>query len=374
MFLLAPLSRATTAASLDSFEGVEEPLVKFFPGSGKFERDRFANITDRGGGTFRFSLRYNAEWWDADRDTLNKDRQRAEVKGLGPHQKHGDTFDYSTTWRASPGFRAEAGFCHIFQLKAVNGDSGAPLITLSLHGDTATVEANSTGPKIIAREFPWRPDTWQTVRIRVKTSLTPDGELLVSVDGDALQGKKGIILMRPEADEYRPKWGLYRRAAAHAPLADGFIEHRAITAVNSDVPAIADVMVPHLDRPENALAWAQRQPSDLTRSLALLKIFSRWSDRDPKAALHWLQQHARTPEWDPVLWLFATDTTFRYVNRELALAAPPLIQDSDLRAKAFAHVLEIWSREDAVGARAYLENIPSLSAEQKQEIGQKLRR
>src|SRR4051812_10484467 len=162
---LLPAANAVTATGLSSFEGIEEPLVKFFPATGKFERDAFVNITDRGGGTVRMTLRYNAEWWDGDRDTLNKDRQRAEVKGLGPHQKHGDTFDYETTWRSNPGFRGSNGFCHIFQLKATNGDSGAPLITLSIRGDKATVEANPAGPKIIAREFSWKPDTWQTVRI-----------------------------------------------------------------------------------------------------------------------------------------------------------------------------------------------------------------
>src|SRR5829696_6707217 len=75
----APSLHAATATGLSSFEAIEEPLVKFFPATGKFERDAFVNITDQGGGVFRFTNRFNADWWDGDRDTENKDRQRAEV-------------------------------------------------------------------------------------------------------------------------------------------------------------------------------------------------------------------------------------------------------------------------------------------------------
>jgi hypothetical protein len=378
VIVFAAASHATPATSLNSFEAIEEPLVKFFPAAAKFERDSFLNITDQGGGTFRFFLRWNAEWWDGDRDTLNPDRQRAEVKGLGPHQKHGDTFDYTTSWRASPGFRASAGFCHIFQLKAINGDSGLPLITISLRGDKVSVEANSIGPKIIAREFPWKPDTWQTVRIRVRTAPDAEGDLLVSVNGDALEGKSGIVLTRPDGDLYRPKWGLYRRAAVNAPLGDDYIEHKAVTAVNvyeeaSDDYSRTSAIMAELPPPK-AMGWAETQTSGPVRRDAILKIFSRWADQDVNAAVAWLQQRAPKPELDPVVWLFVTDTTYRYVNRDLALAAAPLIQNSELRAKAFEHVVEIWGRTERAAAISFIEKTPALTAEQKREIVKKLRR
>src|SRR5206468_3493062 len=73
---------ATTATSLSSFGGIEEPAVKYFPGSNTFQNDSFTNITDLGGGTFQMLLRYNTSgtmWWDGDRTTTNTDRQRAEV-------------------------------------------------------------------------------------------------------------------------------------------------------------------------------------------------------------------------------------------------------------------------------------------------------
>ena len=410
-----PGARAVTATGLSSFEAIEETLVRYYPAQDRFVPDGdFVNITERGEGAFRMSARYNAEWWDGDRDTQNKDRQRMEVKGLGPHQHHGDTFLYTTTWRSNPGFRGSSGFCHIFQLKAVNGDSGAPLVTLSIHGDKATVEANPAGPKIIAREFSWRPDTWQTVRIRIKVSPQPEGELLVSVDGDAFQGKRGVALARPEANEYRPKWGLYRRAAVGAPqLHDDYIEHREVSAQNLAEPAadnaaleraarahvkgksprialeelraqpaspardfaIASVAVLWAEtQPREAMAWADALPASAAslRADAIGRIFARWADRDVGAAAAWLRTRAPSRELDPVAWLFVTDTTYRYVNRGVALEAAPLIADPELRAHAFAHVLEIWARTERAAALAFLEKTPALTAEQKAALAKKL--
>ncbi|HUR59341.1 MAG TPA: heparin lyase I family protein [Opitutaceae bacterium] len=409
----APCGRSVTATGLSSFDAIEEPLVKFYPATGRFEPDALVNITDLGNGRFRMFARYNSEWWDGDRDTLNKDRQRMEVKGLGPHQMNGETFEYSTTWRSNPGFRGANGFCHIFQLKATNGDSASPLITLSIHGDKATVEANSIGPKIIAREFPWRPAKWQTVKIRVKTSSAADGAVLVSVDGDDFQGKNGVAIARPDADEYRPKWGLYRKAVVDAPMGDDFIEHQGVTAqkVGSRVLDTAVIEVaarqqaatsspakalaklagrdssPEVDfaiasiatlwaetDPAAAMAWADAQKNQRLRQDATARIFSRWADRDVAAAAKWLHTHAPNASMDQIVWLFVTDTTYRYVRREIALEAAPLIQEPALRAKAFEHVVEIWARTEPEAAARFVEKSPALTGEQKQAMVGRIRR
>lgn len=410
--LLAAFARAETATGLSSFEAVEEPLVIFFPATGRFEPDAFINITDRGGGTFRMFDRFNAAWWDGDRDTRNKDRQRAEVKGLGPHQLNGDTFEYSTTWRLNPGFRGTAGFCHLFQLKAINGDAGAPLVTLSIHGDKATVEANPTGPKLVAREFPWKPDTWQTVRLRIKTSLKTDGELLVSVDGDAFQGRTGLELSRPDANEYRPKWGLYRRAAVNAPMGDDYVEHQNVTARNLATKTVDNAALENEARrlvrdssplaalvwlqaqpisggrdfalgslaalwaetdPVGAMAWAEQLAAGALRTDAIGRIFSRWANGDVAAATAWLRARAPNPAMDPIVWLFVTDTTYRYVNRAIALAAAPLIADPRLRAKAFDHVVGIWARTQRDDAVAFVEQCQALTPGQRNAILEDIR-
>src|SRR5690242_15799495 len=127
---LAPCSvAATIATSLSSFDGIEEPTVLYHPSDGSFTNDSFVNITDQGGGVFRYTLRYqpNNDWWDGDRATTNIDRQRAEVKGLGTHQKTDQTFRYSFDWRTDPNFIGTNTFCHVFQLKSTDGDSDDPL-------------------------------------------------------------------------------------------------------------------------------------------------------------------------------------------------------------------------------------------------------
>ncbi|HTQ30661.1 MAG TPA: hypothetical protein VMI53_05570, partial [Opitutaceae bacterium] len=107
---------AVTAENLRSFEGIEEPELRYVIATGKFVYDPYLNITDAGAHTVRMTLRYNRDWWDSDRDRVDTTRQRAEVKGLGPHQKPGETFEYATTWRTDPDFHGSDRFCHVFQL------------------------------------------------------------------------------------------------------------------------------------------------------------------------------------------------------------------------------------------------------------------
>src|SRR5688572_18531696 len=125
---------ASAAFALGPFEGEEEPTVIYDVQSG-FRSDSYDNMTSPTSGTYRFVLRYRrGDWWDGDRSTTNTDRQRAEVKGLGAHQKTNETFDYSSAWKSNRG--GSGSFWHVFQLKATNGDSGAPLITNSIRSGT----------------------------------------------------------------------------------------------------------------------------------------------------------------------------------------------------------------------------------------------
>lgn len=220
---------------LKDFEGIEEPELKCFAVTGKFERDQFINITDAGERTVRMTLRYSPEWWDGDRTNEDKSRQRAEVKGIGRHQKTGDTFEYATTWRTNSGFHGSDKFCHVFQLKATDGDNGAPLVVLSVLNGTnkAAVRYCSGSAKgfTVAREFAWQPGEWQTVRIRIATSTTANGTILVSVNGDEFQGAKDVAIFRPDATDYRPKWGLYRGITPQLPAGESWVEHKDASAL-----------------------------------------------------------------------------------------------------------------------------------------------
>jgi len=217
------------ATGLNSFEGIEEPHVKWVVAENRVERDDFVNITDEGNGTVRMFLRYRGEtegWWDGDQGTDRSDRQRAEIKGIGPHQKTGETFEYGTTFRTDPDFKAYGRFCHLMQVKATDGDKGAPLVTLSLTGNgkgALQYDSGSDGFKT-AQAFTWKPGEWETVRFRLKTSQTGDGELLLSVNGGPFQGVTHVPMFRPQATDYRPKWGLYRGVVKG--MTDDWVEHK----------------------------------------------------------------------------------------------------------------------------------------------------
>jgi hypothetical protein len=218
---------ATTATSLASFGGIEEPAVIYYPSTHTFVPDSFKNITDEGGGVIQMMLRYNIPdpgWWDGDRTTSNTDRGRAEIKTLGPHQMIHETYEYATTWRTNPEFRGSGAFCHITQLKSVDGlegSSGAPMITTSIFSGTnsAAVRYASTSfspynvfsPKVV-RNITFTPGSWtaQTIRVRATADGENTGLVLVSLNGDAFQGVTGVEVSRPESTEYYPKWGLYR--------------------------------------------------------------------------------------------------------------------------------------------------------------------
>jgi hypothetical protein len=243
--LLPSSALAVTATSLSSFNGIEEPQRIYHPGSGTFTTDSFVNITDVTSGTIQTLLRYSSSQWDGDRTTSNTDRGRAEVKNLGPNQKINETFDYTTTWRTNTGFKGSGGFCHITQLKGTNGtegSSGAPLVVTSINSGTSSAvvryASTSFSPHNVfttrtARNITWSPNTWLALKIRIRTTAdgATGGQVTASVNGDALQGVTNVEVSRPEATNYYPKWGIYRKHETSSGFsANDYIQHSNVSA------------------------------------------------------------------------------------------------------------------------------------------------
>jgi len=220
---------ATTATSMSSFEGEEEPTDIVHSNGSITAGDTFDNMTSPSSGTFRFYLRFNSSQWDGDRSTGNTDRQRAEVKGLGVHQKNGETFDYSETWKTN---RAGSGsFWHVFQLKATDGDNGAPVIVNSIQsGTSAAVRYWPADSAIVARSYSFSLNTFTNLVMRIKCSTSANGEVRASINGDSLQGKTGVVVSRTGTTDYRPKWGSYRGVSSSSPYGNDTIEHTNVTA------------------------------------------------------------------------------------------------------------------------------------------------
>src|SRR5437868_263133 len=210
------------ATGLASFEGREEPTVLYHPSTATFTDDSYVNMTDQGGGVMRFALRYHPEqdWWDGDRAATNIDRQRAEVKGLGPHQAPGDIFEYAFDFRTDSSFVGGSAFDHIFQLKPLDGDLDSPMVVVDPgkgSGSNGSVRlwTSADAHSVSVRSLIWAPNIWEHVVVRVATSTSTtgtsnDGAVVASINGDAFQGVSNVPVYRTGSTDFRPKWGFYR--------------------------------------------------------------------------------------------------------------------------------------------------------------------
>jgi hypothetical protein len=229
VWLGAPSLYATTATSMSSFEGEEEPTDIVHSDGSITTGDSFDNMTSPSSGVFRFYLRFSSSQWDGDRSTGNTDRQRAEVKGLGTHQKNGETFDYSETWKTNRG--GSGSFWHVFQLKATDGDNGAPIVVNSIQsGTNAAVRYWPGSSAIVARSYSFSLNTYTNLVMRIKTSTSANGEVRASINGDGFSGATGVVVSRSGTTDYRPKWGSYRGVSSSSPYGNDTIEHTNVTA------------------------------------------------------------------------------------------------------------------------------------------------
>ncbi len=243
------------------FEGLEEPTVLYFPGSNTFQTgDTFQNHVDEGGGMFRDTLRdeyptplapyaSGPGWWDGDgANPANTDRQRSEPKGivgLG-HQQVDQTFEYSFDFRTDPTFTATSSFCHIFQLKATNGDDSPPLATISLYkngsGIQGRVDCFSDGTsgtpqtETIPTTFSYTAGQWIHFDIRITPCAQGEttGSILLSVNGGPFTGVTNAAIDLQGSTDFRPKFGFYRgisitNGVTNIPVGDSWVEHRTIT-------------------------------------------------------------------------------------------------------------------------------------------------
>ena len=259
---LARLAHAATPVVVQNeagFEGLESPTVIYFPDTNTFQTDTsgFAKEIDEGGGMFRQELRneyptpqppYAAGpgWWDGDgADPANTDRQRVEPKGivgLG-HQPVDSTFEYSFDFRTDPTFTATSNFCHIFQLKALDGDDSPPLATISLYkngsGIQGRVDCFSDGTsgtpqtETIPTTFNYTAGQWIHFVIRITPCQQGEstGGVQLSVNGGSFTGVTNAAIDLQDSTTFRPKFGLYRGMSTTngVPAGVTWVEHRTVT-------------------------------------------------------------------------------------------------------------------------------------------------
>ena len=239
---IVPATFATTATSMSSFGGEEEPSAILHYGGTVTQGDTYDNMTDRGGGVFRFLLRYNkGNWSDGDRNSTSTTMQRAEVKVLGARQLRGETYTYKSTFKTVSTYKfATTSTCVVQQVKALDGDNNQALSGTNLTGQTTghTAHGGVQGTMTTVKSFSWAAGSSCTIANKIKVSSAAgrtDGLFHTSVNNGSFSGVTNVVMERPSATQYQPKWGLYR-SQGNLNIDRGtseYVDHSAVSSTKN---------------------------------------------------------------------------------------------------------------------------------------------
>ena len=187
---------------------------------------------------------------DNDRCT-NFDRQRLEIKtdGGSPAYVKGflnDSVSYRWKFKLPAGFQPSPNFTHIHQIKAGDGDAGAPIITLTPRAGSPELlqiiatDSNGNGSTVFQTALAPFVGVWveafeqitysHTGKYSVVIKTLEGGTTLLSYSND------NIDLWRTGTTFSRPKWGIYRSLNSPSFLRDEQVRFdRFCIAKGSDV-------------------------------------------------------------------------------------------------------------------------------------------
>ncbi len=166
------------------------------------------------------------------------DRQRVEIKSFEPSPDNlkgttGETVQYKWCFKIPKGFKPTKDFTHIHQIKAVDGDAGNPLFTLTLRKMTngsnqlELIYIKDEATKIIKYQtidMSLFEGTWVEATETIKVGLK--GTYVITIkkvsDGTTLMNysNSNIQTIRADNSFIRPKWGMYRSLKDIANMKD----------------------------------------------------------------------------------------------------------------------------------------------------------
>lgn len=164
---------------------------------------------------------------DNDRCNGATDRQRNEIKTYGPSPDSlkasiGETVTYHWKFKLPNGFQPSPSFTHIHQIKAGDGDDGAPIITITpRYGNPNHLEiihtsgnANTSLGKVASVDLSSFLGNWVEVTEKIKFDTHGTYQITINriSDGKNLLSytNNDIDLWRDHTTFCRPKWGIYR--------------------------------------------------------------------------------------------------------------------------------------------------------------------
>ena len=157
------------------------------------------------------------------------DRVRMEIKGgsgspADMQHTQGQTAYYRWKFKLDANFVPGSRFCHIFQIKAIEGDAGAPLVTITPRGGSPEKmqiihsSGEGSGGLGTVKEVNLAPfkGNWVEAYVKYKSSEGSAGTFEITLtrvsDGLVLLSytNNSLDMWREGADYNRGKWGVYR--------------------------------------------------------------------------------------------------------------------------------------------------------------------
>jgi hypothetical protein len=166
---------------------------------------------------------------------VNFDRQRLEIKtdGSSPSYVKGflnDSVQYRWKFKLPDGFQPSPNFTHIHQIKAGDGDAGAPIITLTPRAGSPNLlqiiatDSNGTGTTLFQTDLTPFIGVWVEAFEQVTYSHTGKYSVVIKTlnGGTTLlsYSNNNIDMWRTGTTFCRPKWGIYRSLLSQSFLRD----------------------------------------------------------------------------------------------------------------------------------------------------------
>lgn len=192
---------------------------------------------------------------------VNFDRQRLEIKteGSSPDYLKGflnDTVTFRWKFKLPAGFQPSTSFTHIHQIKAFDGDSGAPIITLTPRkGSPNTLQLihiDSTGKTTFLTSTELDPfiGTWVEAYEKITYSSHGQYSLVINKLSDGTQlfsySNDDLDLWRTGTTIVRPKWGIYRSLNHPEQLRDEQVEFDRFCLAKGTDDCVSDQTLPDL--------------------------------------------------------------------------------------------------------------------------------
>lgn len=190
---------------------------------------------------------------DNDRCT-SFDRQRMEIKTYGASPAHlktvqGETVEYKWKFRLPVGFQPSSSFTHIHQIKAVGGDDGDPIFTLTPRYNASRNKMeliHNNSNKVAIVDLSLFEGNWVEVTQKIFVSATNGSYSIVikNIKTDATilsYSNNNIMTIRASNNYIRPKWGVYRslnnkeRLRDEIVLFNSFSIHEQVQTASSNI-------------------------------------------------------------------------------------------------------------------------------------------